>query len=335
MIISKKSRVAVKRVLWVFIPAVLVLVLGVVLLDGYVIYRLTRPPRTKLYGSPRDFQVILQKPMWTDEKWRNSDGTQSIGWVLSQGRPGPAVILSHGYGSNRSELLSLSFELWKAGYHVLVYDLRGHGESPVVWSGLGTYEKDDLLSAISYLKGFKTEGGQPLVDGRIGLYGVEIGAYASLLAASEDPMVKAVAVDSAYPDVAHYVNYRLKAYVGDTSWATRMIDSSVTNSLFELAMQVYLLRREDAEPALESVSSKTGKRFLFIVGSDSGSLGRMTRDLCSAAVDQKQLIQVDKSRLNRLYEKASADYDAQVVSYFRDALPVPPTKAAASVRPSR
>lgn len=335
MIISKKSRVALKRVLWVFIPAVLVLVLGVGLLDGYVIYRLTRPPRTKLYGSPRDFQVILQKPMWTDEKWKNSDGTQSIGWLLNQGRPGPAVILSHGYGSNRSELLSLSFEFWKAGYHVLVYDLRGHGESPVMWSGLGTYEKDDLLSAINYLKGMKVEGGQPLVDGRIGLFGVEIGGYASLLAASESQLVKAVAVDSTFPDAARYINYKLKTYVGDTSWANSLIDSSLTNRLIELAMQVYLLRREDAAPALDAVSSKTGKRFLFIVGNDSGALGLMTRQLYAAAVDQKQLVQVDKSRLNRLYEQASADYDAQVVAYFRDAMPVVSEKTAAAARRSK
>ena len=62
----------------------------------------------------------------------------------------------------------------------------------------------------------------------------------------------------------------------------------------------------------------------------------MTRDLCATAVDQKQMVQVEKSRLNRLYEQASADYDAQVVAFFRDALPAPaPTKATAGARASR
>src|SRR5262249_22886663 len=129
----KKRFAAVRRVLWVFIPAVLVLVLGVGGLDFYLIHRLTHPQRQTLYNSPRDLQVILQPPMWFDESWKNLDATQSVGWLLSRGTSAPAVILSHGYGGNRSDMLTLGVELWKGGYHVLLYDLRGHGDSTVKW----------------------------------------------------------------------------------------------------------------------------------------------------------------------------------------------------------
>jgi pimeloyl-ACP methyl ester carboxylesterase len=335
---SKKSRSSLKRVLWIFIPAVLIVVLGTVFLDGYAIYRLTRPPRTKLYGSPRDLQIILQKPMWSDEKWKNSDGSQSVGWFLSRGRPSPAIVLSHSYGSNRSELLSLSFELWKAGYHVLVHDLRGHGESAVNWSGLGTYEADDLLSAMRYLEGMRTDVGQ-LIDGRIGLYGVEIGGYSSLLAAAQSPLVKAVAVDSTYPDVAHYTNYRMKSVIGSGTWADRLIDSPVTGELMGLATEIYLLRRDDTASANDVVGTKAGRSLLFIVGKDSGPLGPMTRDLYDRAIEQKQLVEVEKSRLSRLYEKESSDYDAVVVKYFKEAIPTTPQSvpviASAKTRRSR
>jgi pimeloyl-ACP methyl ester carboxylesterase len=255
MLISKKKRASLKRVLWVFIPAVLVLVVGVGSLDFYLVHRMTHPARTQLYGSPRDFQVILQKPMWFDEKWKNLDSTQSAGWFLSRGKPGPAIILSHGYGSNRSELLTLAFELWKAGYHVLLYDMRGHGESTVKWSGLGTYEKDDLLSAIKFLKNKKTEAGEDLVDGRVGLFGVDMGGYISLVASSQDSAVKAVAVDSVYPDMAHFINYQIKTFIGsDSATANRFIDSQLTSQLADLALQLYLMRREDSAPAAESVA---------------------------------------------------------------------------------
>src|SRR5437660_12374152 len=184
MLISKKKRVLFKRLFWVFVPAMLVLLVGVGALGFYMIHRLSHPARTALYGSPRDFQLILQKPMWFDEKWKNSDSTQTVGWLLSRGKPAPAIILSHGYGSNRSELLTLAFELWKSGYNVLVYDLRGHGESSVQWSGLGTYEKEDLLSAIKFLRSQRTDSGQELLDGRIGLFGVDLGGYISLVAST-------------------------------------------------------------------------------------------------------------------------------------------------------
>lgn len=322
MIIPKKYRVALKRLMWVFIPAVLVMVLGVTILEGYVTYRLTRPPHTQLYGSPKDFQEILQKPMWFDEKWRNNDGTSSVGWFLSRGKPGPAIILTHGYGTNRSELLTLSFELWKAGYHVLLYDMRGHGESPVDWSGLGTYEKEDLISGIAFLKTIKDATGQPIVDGRIGLYGIEIGGYVSLLAASQSPLVKAVAVDSVYPDFAHYVNYRLKSFVGNGNAMSRLADADLTNRLTGLALHTYLMRRDDDNNASTATRTISGRRILFIVGKDSGELGPMTRELYLKTQDQKELAEVEKTRLDRLYEKESADYDARVVAFFTSAIPV-------------
>src|SRR6476659_4663697 len=98
--IPTQTRVMFKRVLSVFIPAVMVFPVDVAPLDFYSVHRLTHPPRTERYGSPKDFQLILQKPMWFDEKWKNSDSTQSVGWLLSRGKPAPAVSLSHSYGSN-------------------------------------------------------------------------------------------------------------------------------------------------------------------------------------------------------------------------------------------
>jgi uncharacterized protein len=328
MIISKNKRVTLKRILWVFIPAVLVFFVGVGILGLYLIHRLSHPTRTQLYSTPRDFQIILQKPMWFDEKWKNSDSTESVGWFMSRGKPAPAVILSHAYGSNRSEFLTLAFEIWKAGYHVLVYDMRGHGENPVMWSGLGTYEKDDLLSAIKYLKERKNEAGQPLLDGRVGLYGVEMGGYVSLVASSQDPAVKAVAVDSVYPDVIHFINHRLKSMVGtDSGRVNRLIDAPLTTRLTALAMQMYLMRREDTQPALESVAAASGRRFLFITAKDTGAYDTMTRELHLATKDPKELVEVAQSRLDRLYDKASSDYDARVVAFFQQAIPVTTEKA--------
>jgi pimeloyl-ACP methyl ester carboxylesterase len=325
--ISKKTRVTLKRILWVFIPAVLVFAVGLSALDFYFIHRLTHPTRTQIYGSPRDFQVILQKPMWFEEKWKNSDSTQSVGWLLSRGKPAPAIILSHGYGSNRSELLTLSFELWKAGYHVLLYDLRGHGESPVKWSGLGAYELDDLLSALKFVRGQTNEKGEALLDGRVGLYGVDLGGYISLVASRQDPMIKAVAVDSAYPDISHFVNYQLKGMIGsDSDLANRLVDSRWTSGMLDLGIQLYLMRREDSATAVDSVATASGRKFFFITATNGGALTSMTRELHGAAKENKQIAEVERSRVDRLYDKASSEYDARVVAFFKDAIPTAPSK---------
>jgi len=325
--VAKNLRTTLKRVLWVFIPAVVVLVVGVGSLDFYLIHRLAHPPRQALQASPRDFQIILQKPMWSEEKWKNADSTPAVGWFLSQGKPAPAVVLSHGYGSNRAALLTLGFELWKSGYHVLLLDLRGHGESPVKWSGLGTYEKDDLLSAIKFLKNRKNEIGQDLLDGRVGLYGVDLGGYASIVASGQSPSVRAVAVDSVYPNAEQFINHELKTWAGkEGSFVNTMIDAKLTRQLVELGMQLYLLRREDTAPALESVSASAGRRFLFITAAGTGTYETLTHDLFAKTKDQKQLMEVPRSHMERLYDEDLANYDSKVVEFFKDAIQVaPPT----------
>ena len=306
--------------MWVFIPAVLVLVFGVVGLSFYFINRLTHPPKTPLYGSPRDFQIILQKPIWSDEKWKNSDGTQSVGWFLTQGKPAPAVILTHGYGSNRSDLLTLGVELYKVGCHVLMYDMRGHGESPVPWSGLGTYEKDDLFSAIHFLKEMKTASGGDLIDGRIGLYGVDLGGYVSLTASAENPLVKAIAVDSVYPDVEQFINHQLKNVTGKTGViASNLSEAKWARDLMKWTTQVYLLRREDATSAVDSVIASSGRKFIFITGKDSSVQATMTKDLHNQTKATKELIEVEKTRQERLYTEESATYDLRVAQFFKEA----------------
>jgi predicted acyl esterase len=172
------------------------------------------------------------------------------------------------------------------------------------------------------LKTIKDDTGQPIVDGRIGLYGIEIGGYVSLLAASQSPLVKAVAVDSVYPDFAHYVNYRLNSFVGIGNAMSRLADADLTNRLTGLALHTYLMRREDDNNASTATRTISGRRILFIVGKDSGALGPMTRELYSKTQDQKELAEVEKTRLDRLYDKESADYDARVVAFFTSAIPV-------------
>ena len=201
-----------------------------------------------------------------------------------------------------------------------MYAVRGHGESPVSWSGLGTYEKDDLFSAITFLKEMKTPSGSDLVDGRVGLFGVDLGGYVSLAASAENPLVKAVAVDSVYPDVAQFINHRLRSIAGEGSPIARSLtESQWTKDLLTMTTQMYLLRREDAGSAVDSVSASAGRRFFFITGKDSSRQATMTRDLHNQTKGSKDLVEVEKTRQERLYTEESASYDALVSQFFREA----------------
>jgi dipeptidyl aminopeptidase/acylaminoacyl peptidase len=165
----------------------------------------------------------------------------------------------------------------------------------------------------------KSPTGQDLVDGRIGLYGVDLGGYISLVASAEEHAVKAVAVDSVFSDVTHFVNYRLKNVVGnDSTTANNMVDSKWAKDLTGLTMQLYLLRRQGEDSAFNSVNA-VSQKFLFIKGKDGSSPAQMTQELYDQAKGNKQLVEFDKTRQDRLYTTDSSAYDARVAAFFKEA----------------
>src|ERR1700682_1514096 len=57
------------------------------------------------------------------------DGVNLRGTYFSPGRPGPAMLLLHQCNMDRHAWDGLATDLSDAGFHVLVIDFRGYGES--------------------------------------------------------------------------------------------------------------------------------------------------------------------------------------------------------------
>jgi hypothetical protein len=89
-------------------------------------------------------------------------------------------------------------------------------------------------------------------------------------------------------------------------------------------MQVYLLRREDSEPALQALGASSGKRILFITGPDAGTLQATAREMFNQTKCQKDFAEVEQTRLDRLYNEKSQAYDARVVAFFKETFPTAP-----------
>src|SRR5207344_3021826 len=62
----------------------------------------------------------------------DSAGQALPGWFIParDGAPGPAIVLVHGWESARDRALPLAVFLHAAGFHCLVFDVRGHGVNP-------------------------------------------------------------------------------------------------------------------------------------------------------------------------------------------------------------
>src|SRR5712691_11017844 len=190
---STRTRL-VRRLVRVFLPFVLIVVVAMAATMIWIAYGITRPPRAPYLVTPQTFaQVTGPMLKATDVTWNNHDGTKARGWLIHGAEGAPAVILLHRYAADRSWLLNLAVKLNETtDFTVLWPDLRGHGENPPInWSLFGAVEGDDTTAAIDYLHTLKTPLGRAQVQGPIGLYGVELGAYVALDAAVRYPEVRA------------------------------------------------------------------------------------------------------------------------------------------------
>ena len=119
------------------------------------------------------------------------DGVRLSGWYVP-GRNGAAVVLLHGSHGTRVDTLAHLRMLAAAGYAVLAYDARGHGQSSGQTNALGWLGTEDLAGAVAFLDR------QPGVDPRqIAALGLSMGAEEALRGAASRVALRAVIADGA------------------------------------------------------------------------------------------------------------------------------------------
>ncbi len=123
------------------------------------------------------------------------DGVKLQGWFIPAPRSDKAVLLVHGVGSNRGDTLGIVPFLHRAGFHVLAFDLRGHGDSDGHTTSFGVYEARDVVAATHYLQT------RPEVR-RMAIYAFSMGGSAALHGIEENglPGVEAFVLDSTFAE---------------------------------------------------------------------------------------------------------------------------------------
>jgi len=184
--------------------AVIVVAAGIILgISGYAASSLTQFERVPIECSPADFGLE-----YMGVSFPSRDGLMLRGWWLEADDDNPVILLVHGSGDNRAHpaerMLGIAKDLVSYGYNVLMFDMRGHGESEGKHTSAGYYERNDLLGAIDYIR-------QRGVENKIGVLGFSMGAATSLMAAAESEEIDAVVADSAYADIVSIIDSEFAA----------------------------------------------------------------------------------------------------------------------------
>jgi uncharacterized protein len=141
------------------------------------------PAPAPIDHTPRDDGFAYE-----DLTLKTVDGFDLKAWYLPS-HNGAAIIVLHGYGGNRLEMLGRAEMLARHGYGVLLYDERASGES----GGARTYgwlDAQDVSLALNYLQNKAKIDPQ-----RIGILGFSIGGQIALRAASQYDQISAIVAE--------------------------------------------------------------------------------------------------------------------------------------------
>jgi len=232
-----------------------------------------RRPDDATLATLRDVEMIV------------GNGVHVRGWLVPS-KTGAAIVLVHGAGADRRQLLPEAAILAAAGYGVLLFDLPGNGESEGGrWQGL---EQAATLAAVGALES------QPETNrGRIGALGFSIGA-AVVVDVAGDPRLQAFALAGCFTDIEAHKrdDYRkwgpisqLPALWVDHRYAGELARLRPIDQIAAIAPRPLLLVAGDADGtvplhhALKLFAAAGDPKALFVVrGADHGNYAAIAHD---------------------------------------------------------
>ena len=127
------------------------------------------------------------------------------------------IVLVHGDSANRADpqagAMGVAKSMWDLGYGILMFDLRGCGESDDGDFTGGWHERLDVLGALDYLVSLGAD------RSRIGVLGFSLGGVAASLACANPGVAGALITDSAYCDLWMVVRERSRM----RPWASTLL----------------------------------------------------------------------------------------------------------------
>jgi alpha-beta hydrolase superfamily lysophospholipase len=138
----------------------------------------------RLFSGPRYAKPVADvKPVYSYETvlFKTKDSTRIEAWYIkTDSVPKGTVVLFHGLGNSKSSVINEANEFRYIGYHVMLVDFRGHGNSGGLITTIGYREYEEVILAYDWLK---QKGEQHII-----LFGTSMGAVAIIKALAENKM---------------------------------------------------------------------------------------------------------------------------------------------------
>lgn len=160
--------------------------------------RVGLPHRSPVETTPEEFGLAYERIEIPSGDLRLAGwfvpATTDAGATADAG-PRPGIAIVHGWESNRGRTFAHVRYLHAAGFHCLVFDVRGHGDSPSETLPINVPEfADDAVAAARWL------AARPEISA-VGVLGHSMGGAGVIVAAAREPLIRAVVSLSAPADL--------------------------------------------------------------------------------------------------------------------------------------
>jgi len=254
------------------------------------------PPRYHGTITPDVFGLEYERVEFTTE-----DSIVLKGWFVPASDPKATIILLHGFGTDKSDLLEIALFLLRENFSVLLFDFRAHGESGGKHCSLGFFEKLDLMAAVQFLK---NRG-----ESWIGTMGLSMGGTVALLEAASNTDIYATVSEGAYLSFRSAVRDFAKAYYHSPEFP--FIPPAVWAAGKRLGIK----------PGALDLSLYVGKisprPILIIHSKDDREIKlRNALTIYKSANEPKELWLVDKAGHLGAYAVEKREYERRVIVFF-------------------
>lgn len=225
-------------------------------------------------------------------------------WLVSAGdRARGTVIYLHGVSECSIVGIPMAQVLHERGFNVFLYDSRRHGASGGTYCTYGFYEKHDAGMVISHL-----EARPDLRLGRIGLFGVSMGAAIAIQVAAQDPRVASVVAESGFAT--------LRTVFDD--YQRRMIRLPwhyLRNIVIKRSERMAHFRANAVSP-LDAVRDVRVPLFIIHGTADNLIHPRYSEQVYERANEPRELWLIPGAKHNDIAEVGGGEYQRRVAEFF-------------------
>jgi pimeloyl-ACP methyl ester carboxylesterase len=280
---------------------VVVAVLAVALRYGLKADDLVHSPKSPV-TSDDAAKALAEIPKLENVTLRTSDGMNLRAW-FAPGERGAVVILVHGGGGNRAQLLPEAIAMSRHGYGILAYDSRACGESDGDLVSWGDREQHDLVAALDY-----ASSRREIDPHRIAVLGFSIGASTVAMTAARDPRPSAVILYATWSSLADEIAAKFGKLGPLSFWPTLA------------SMRLHGVNPDNVRP-IDVIGAIHPRPLLMITGTlDGDTPVPVMQRVFEAAGPPKELWIVPGADHGKYFKTAPVEYETRVVSFLDGAL---------------